>query len=201
MMRRLAIILILTAGFLVACAAPGPAPGDTFYRLPPIMNADTSTRLTDDVLYVAELHVEGIQRERAILYSHDPEAVVLDQYHYHYWATTPGRLVRDHLVDYLVSADVADKVVIDSVVTPALSVKGRIQQLLHIREPGQSSVVVNLQLWLEQPGQQRPLLINTYSEQLMVNGESMEAVVHVMAAALERIYEKFLRDARQAVSG
>lgn len=200
-MQRLGL-LILAAGFLAACAAPGPVPGDTFYRLPPIANAGAPVRLTDDVLYVAELHVEGIQRERAILYSLEPEAVVLDQYHYHFWSTTPGRLVRDHLAEYLTGVQAADQVIIDPVATPGLTVRGRIEQLLHIRESDSPSVLVTLQLRLERPDQSRPLLINNYREQVPVtDGESMEAVVHAMSEALQRIYAQFLRDSHQAVSG
>jgi ABC-type uncharacterized transport system auxiliary subunit len=199
-MQRIGVV-ILTAALVGGCAAPGPIQGDTFYRLPLPANTDTIQPLTNDLVYVAELQSEGIQSERAILYSSDNEAVVLDQYHYHFWAASPGRIVRDHLVDYLVQAAAADRVVIDPVTAPDLTIRGRVQQLLHVSQPNQSYVIVALQLRLEQPERSRPLLVNTYREQLPVGGNAMEAVVRAMAEALENIYDRFLQDASQAVSG
>lgn len=200
MMQRMGI-LTLAVALLGGCAAPGPIQGDTFYRLPPVTNVTMIHPLTDGVLYVTELRAEGVQSERAILYSSAAEAMVLDQYHYHFWTTSPGRLVRDHMADYLIQAQAADQVVIDPVSAPDLNIKGRLQQLVHIRETNQSYVQVALQLRLEQAGQARPLLINTYSEQLPVAGDTMESVVRGMAEALERIYDRFLHDARQAMAG
>ncbi len=105
-MRKLVPTLLLIFG-LAACAAP-PLPDDHYYRLdidapgaapatPPLMTS----------INVQRINMVGIYGERPLLYSSAQAPTELRQYHYHFWADSPARLIQEQLADYLRAAHLA----------------------------------------------------------------------------------------------
>lgn len=187
----LAISLVISA-----CGSSSPAPEDHYYRLP-ALNADTGQApLSDNVIFVEQLIAEGIYHERSIIYSDDADAIELNTYHYHHWMDNPSRLIRDHLIDYLRSAQLAKQVVSVPEIPATLSIFGRIRQFE--RRVTNSGVVIQVKLLfrVNNASSDTPLLLKDYSRSEKLHDDSISASVTVFANLLGDIYRELVEDIR-----
>ena len=112
MMRYLKLILFML--ILTACGSAPPVPTDTFYRLTLPEQGVDKQRLTESVIHVGNFIAEGLYNERAMLYTDDQNGMRLLQHHYHFWVTSPPRLLREYMVEFLRASDSAPMVITDS---------------------------------------------------------------------------------------
>ncbi len=108
-MRKFAPSLLLLCG-LAACAA-APLPEDHYYRLAIALPATAQTAPPPIAsINVRRIHMTGIYGARPLLYSSAQTPTELRQYHYHYWADNPARLIQEQLAEYLRAAHLAREV-------------------------------------------------------------------------------------------
>lgn len=186
-MRILAIFVVL---LLTACASPAPAPQDHFYRLETTA-AGTNTSLTDGVLLVEPIKVNGLIRGRALVYAESGDSVELERYHYHLWHESPAYMLQNHLADYLRSSGSAGTVTTAHTLPADAVITGNLHQFMHIRTDGTEQVLVRLELRLRYPGDSDPAFQKLYTEYEPVKGRDMTAVVKAFSRALNRIYADF----------
>ena len=120
---RVALIIVGLAG----CATP-PLPEDHYYRLEidaPI--ASSPERKTASVT-LARIRMPGVYSERPLLYSTAQAPTELRQYHYHYWADNPERLVQDRLAAFLRAAQIFRDVSVTTNGAAAYQISGSVQR-------------------------------------------------------------------------
>ncbi|MCS3903027.1 cholesterol transport system auxiliary component [Methylohalomonas lacus] len=196
-MKKAALALLIG---LVGCAAPSPAPEDHFYRLPAADAGHCNGQLTADTLRVAAFRTDGLLHERGIVYSDSNDSVELKKHDYHLWQQAPADLVRDHLLNYLRDCQTAATVTRAADVPAEFVIAGYLGEFMQFGKAGPEYVVVTLELQLRHGAQARPLLVKTYSEREPVSDAAMPALVNAFGRALERVYERFLADARPVAS-
>ncbi|MCI0401337.1 MAG: PqiC family protein [Gammaproteobacteria bacterium] len=159
-----------------------------------------STPLAEEMVLVKQFNANGVYIERAMLFTNDAQSVELQQYRYHFWQDSPGRLVRDHLVSYLRDANAAAVVATENNAAAELVISGKITQFEQRKRPDSIQVAVALELRVDRPGGDRPILLNRYSTQVAVDGDSFEATVRAFNKALLQLFDEFLTVAQRAVS-
>lgn len=192
MTRNLIIALPLLA--LGACGGQSTVPEDQFYRLPAPEVSATSATLTDGAIFVEQFLADGIQRERALVYTEASTPTKLLQRHYHFWTDSPARLLRDQLIDYLRAAN-AGRVITDSPEVPAeLSIYGKISRLDQIVDSGSAMVDVVVDFRVQKAGSEAPVLVRQYERTQSLHDQSVEAAVTAFGAALSEIYAQLVSD-------
>ena len=192
MMRNSIIALPLIA--LVACGGQSTVPEDHYYRLPSPEVASKSTPLTDGAIFVEQFIADGIHHERALVYADAAAPSELLQYHYHFWAESPSRLLRDHFIDYLRSAN-AGRMITDSPEVPAeLSIYGKIKRLDQIVKSGTAEVVAEVEFRVQKAGSDAPVLVRQYERAKALQDRSLGAAVSAFASALSEIYSQLVDD-------
>jgi len=175
---------------VVACGAPEPAPEDHFYRLPAANMPDNGTPIVD-VLLVDSYRIDGLFRERNIVYVASADSVELDRYHYHLWHESPGYMLQNHLADYLRRTGLARTVMTSRSGKPDMTISGDLHQFMHIRSGDHGRVVVGLELRGLMADREQPIVQKIYTEQEPVDGKGMAAVILSFNRALNRIYADF----------
>ena len=192
MMRNSIIALPLIA--LVACGGQSTVPEDHYYRLPSPEVASKGAALTDGTIFVEQFIADGIHHERALVYADAAAPSELLQYHYHFWTDSPSRLLRDHFVDYLRSAN-AGRMITDSPEVPAeLSIYGKIKRLDQIVNSSTAEVVAEVEFRVQKAGSDAPVLVRQYERTVAVQDRSMEAAVGAFGSALSGIYAQLVDD-------
>lgn len=195
-MKAFAVLLavLLAVILLTGCAAP-PVPPERFFRLQDPVDVDPAPLTLPGQLVVQEPQVEGIYNERAMIYSQGPDHRELRQYHYKYWLAPPARLVQDYLVVFLRRGASASRVVrgygdsyTDHMVTGHLL--GFEQRL----GDGGRAVRVNMELAVTPPGEERPVFIRRYTENVDVGGNTTTDTVKAFERALHSIASGFATD-------
>jgi ABC-type uncharacterized transport system auxiliary subunit len=192
-----AFVTLLIAG----CLSQPPVPSNHYYRLSDLPVVSSSPKkLVNGTVSVKRFKSDGLHSDRAILYGSIDRPLELKQYHYHHWADMPPRLIRDHLVQYLRDAGVADKVL---AYTPAQKaeyiVNGHLHRFAQVLDDSSSKVVVEVELALSKNNDRTIILIKDYSRTLQVESGDMHAAVAAFSSALDEIYAEFLRDAAAAL--
>jgi ABC-type uncharacterized transport system auxiliary subunit len=188
-------VLALLGLALVGCTSAPPVPDDSFYRLQ--MPELEAGRPLDAVLAVGELGSDALHGERAMLYSSDPRHAVLQQYHYHFWADPPPRLLRDYLVAYLRKADFARVVTrYEPGVAADYVVSGRIWRFEQLIEGDASEAVVRLEIQVDRARGGHPLLLREYAASAPAASPAPRDAAVAFGQALEQIATRFLRDLR-----
>lgn len=192
MMRN--AIITLGLAMLAACGGQSTVEEDHYYRLATGQVAPASQPLADGAIFVEQFLADGIQRERALVYAESSAAAELRQRHYHFWADSPSRLLRDQLVDYLRAANAGGQITGAPEVPAELSIYGKIRRLDHIVKSGSAEVVVVLEFRVQRAGLDAPLLVRQYERTMSAADSSVEAAVDVFAAALSGIYAELVED-------
>ena len=132
--KMVAVAGLLTAALGVGCAKVPPVPVGRFYRLPPVEQEtlgvapakERSAGWLGDVVSVPAFRSDGIHKERALVYTDDPEAVALKRYHYHHWVDSPTRLLAEALALRLRAVGAGRMVLTGRDSVPDVTVSGRI---------------------------------------------------------------------------
>jgi ABC-type uncharacterized transport system auxiliary subunit len=181
---------------LTACAAP-PVPEDRFYRLGDAPAAQAALPVLSARVGVATLKADGLHRERALLYSDDPDHRVLRQYHYHFWSDPPPGLISRHLSGFLNRNGVAAYVLDDIGVADAdidVRLEGRLLRFEQLLGGSGSRVSVEIAFVVVEAGEPEVLLSRRYQAETGVEGPGFAGVVRGFEAALLQIYRSLLHD-------
>ncbi len=192
-MRRVAAGCCL-AFLLAGCGSPPPAPADHFYRLVLPEQVQYHGVPGAEVITVGAFLAEGLYNERALLSSIDNPSRELEQSYYHFWITSPPGLLRDYLVRLLRQAGVSPLVLTGAGPGRGLRIAGRVLAFERQAAGDQASAHVALELRVDGPGDDLPLLLREYHASRPVLGPAMTDVVAAFNAAVDGIYGDFLRD-------
>ncbi len=181
---------------LTACSSP-PVPEDRFYRLADL--ADTTGGVGQRFsgsLAVEMPRAAGIRRQRAILYSNDPEHLELRRHRYHLWEAPPPDMIQQRMLRRFrpLATTVTDRPVADT--------DYRIQTKLHRfeREVDRGSVtaVVAMDFMiLPGRGSNDPLLEKQYSVRVSASSTEMIASARAFSDAVDQIIDQFLGEVRE----
>ena len=193
MMRYLQLTLLLM--ILYACGSAPPVPTDTFYRLTLPVQGVEKHRLTERVIHVGYFVAEGLYNERALLYTDDQNGRRLLQHHYHFWLTSPPRLLREYLVEFLRESDSASMIITDSSSDETgYKISGKVLGF-EIQTTGELATAnVNLELKVNAGGEDLPRFIKQYRLEENINGSSMTDTVAGFNSAVNKIYREFTSD-------
>jgi ABC-type uncharacterized transport system auxiliary subunit len=121
----------------------------------------------------------------------------LQQHRYHYWIDTPSQLIREHLIEFLRSHGVAERVIGSQLaVTADLRLKLTLKQFERIVTPGAADRVrVALDVVIID-AEGRPLKIVNYQREKIAAGASISASVNAINLILSEIYLDIVQDLR-----
>ena len=192
MMWKVCLVLILMS--LMSCGEAPPVPNDHFYRLTISSASMDKRRLTDGPIYIESFFAEGLYNDRALLFSNDEHASDLQQHHYYYWYTSPPRLLHDYLVQFMRNADVSPLIVDESGMRGNLRITGKVVEFERRQTTAGTTANVALELRLDNPDGNLPLLLRQYRASVDITGKDMAAVITGFNIAVDRIYREFLED-------
>jgi len=178
---------------LAACAQ-GPAPRDHYYRMIVGAAERLPAPLLNGTLIVQPMEVDGLLRERAIVYSREQAPTELNAYRYRLWADPPARMLDDLTIDFLRAAGLADKVV--GARFRGLgdwSLSGRLERLEQIRG-ARSRVVVRVEFGLTRSADDKLILVRDYLRSADAADPGVSAAVAAMSKALGAIYAQLVAD-------
>jgi len=191
MMRRFCLMVLALS--LAACGRAPQVPTDHYYRLTPLAESAGKQRLTEEPISVEVFLAEGLYNDRAVLYSSDEYASELQQHHYYFWYTSPPHMLRDYLLQMLRDADVSP-MIMDVGAGGHPRISGKLMEFERRNSRGGSTVNVALELRVDNPGTELPLLLRQYRASENINDKDMTAVVSGFNIAVDRIYREFLED-------
>lgn len=194
--RRSVLIAIVAAGALTLSACDVPTvPDFTYYRLPratPLKSMETP--LFGDIV-VDTFAADGLYGDQALVYSLDPAAQQLRQYHYQLWTDPPARVLQRRLLEQLRDANVATRVTDELPAShPAVRISGTI--LRFDRSPNASggfTATVALKLRADDD-KGMPMLDDYYRAELPAAGNDVKATVDAYGAALDKVFAEFYLD-------
>lgn len=187
--------LILIMSLQAACSLPtiDPVPTDHYYRLSD-PDASSFRQVFDGHVYVRNFRSDGLHLDRAMLYSKDQRALVLEQHHYHFWQDNPPKMLQKYLVDWLRAKNAAPLVVIDPAIAHTYIISGRIDRFERHLQEATATVIVTLELQLQRRGSDTLLLNKRYAVGIDVPDKRIESAIPVYAQALDEIFMRFLND-------
>ena len=187
-----AVVLMLLTG----CGDSPPVPTDYFYRLTLPAEGVEKNHITSEVIYVGSFVAEGLYNERALLYTEDEHGRELQQHHYHFWVTSPPHMLRDYLVDFLRTADVAPTIIAESNPDQGLEISGKVIEFEKQKGAGAWIANVGIELRLQATGEKLPRLVKQYHLQEPITSDAMTDTVAGFNTAVWKIYNEFLSEIR-----
>jgi len=151
---------------------------------------------------VVPLRGVGLHAERAVVFSDDAAAVMLERYHYHHWVDNPPRLLQDYLVARL-RRTLSNAMVMGELEGRADTVvAGRVKRFdHHIDAKGSHGrALVSVELRVTRAGARQPALIRDYEANTAVSGEGMPAMAKAFGEAVNAITAAFYKDATTALA-
>lgn len=192
MIRLFSACLLMV--ILSACGQVPPVPTDYFYRLTLPQGPVEKQNITDKVIYISGFNAEGLYNERALLYINDDDGRELVQHHYHFWVTSPPRLLQDFLVEYLHSTTTTSMIITGPASTDGLKISGKVLQFEYQPSGSSYSVNVAIELRVDEYGKDLPLISKQYKAVEAANGKNIEEIVSAFNKATLNIYNQFLED-------
>jgi len=183
-------------GLLLAVAgcAQGPAPRDHYYRMIVAAPARLPAPVLAGTLVVQPMRVDGLLRERSVVYSRQSSPAELQAYRYRLWADPPARMFDDLTIDYLRRAGVANRVVGANFRGGGdWSLTGKLKRLEQVRG-APSKVVVRIEFALTRGADEQLLLLRDYHQIVDATDAGVSAAVHAMSGALALIYARLVTD-------
>lgn len=191
----LLVISVLVTGLsLTGCSSPS-VPQDRYYRI----NLETPASgaiVLNGVVEMDRFVAVGLAAGRAVVYTSDANAQVLQEYNYDFWHEPPAIMLRDALIDYLRGANVAKDIVTPDMRASAdYLLSGRVHRLETSRGSSPKAVV-ELELGVSDAHTGAVLIVRSYRTDVPVSGASVEAAAMAVNKAVEDIFERFLNDLR-----
>ncbi len=190
-MRIPGIVILLL--ILTSCSSAPPVPTDRFYRLS-APQGENQSLATEHIIYVGPIIAEGLYNERALLYTGESGATELQQYHYHFWITSPPRLLQDQLISFLRASNTASMIIDEPGSGEKISIFGKLKSFERINIGEESSVSVILELKVQEKGKQVPVLLKEYSVTERLDGKSVPQTVAAFDRAVMEMYSDFISD-------
>ena len=190
-MRSLGILISLI--IIASCSNAPPVPTDKFYRLGTPQNVG-QLPATEHIIYVGPILTEGLYNERALLHTGESGNTELQQYHYHFWITSPPRLMQDYLVSYLRAASSSTMINTEPGAGEKISIFGRLKAFEKIDSEEQSAVNVRLELRVQDTDKAAPILLKEYSAIEKIGGNEVPDAVAGFDRAAAKIYSDFVTD-------
>ena len=185
--------IILLATLLASCAAQPPVPEDNFYQLAAPQITARAKPITD-TLSVKRLVSDGLHSERALLFSKAGQALQLKQYHYHHWSDTPPRMLQEHLIIALRSANVADTVTnYDPTQDVSHRLTGKIRHFEQIERGNKNQILIELEIQLKNKSG-KLVLLKDYRVTQTANSASPHDLVNAYGVGLNTLVAKFIAD-------
>lgn len=195
MTRALLIGLVLALG---ACGGNAPIPDDVFYRLP-VAEPNAQAPLTSGAIRVRVLPGSGLYRDRAVLFSQGADYEIR-RHRYHYWADSPADLVQEALSDYLRASGAAPLVLEAAGGSAEYEVAGRVTAFERRVSGSSATAHVAIELRMDRTSDENPVLIKEYTEDASAGSGQVSDSVAAFGAATGAIFDRFLEDARSALS-
>lgn len=195
-MRKLAPTLLLIFG-LAACASP-PLPEDHYYRL----DIDAASAALAAAPFAASINVQrinmtGIYGERPLLYSSAQAPTELRQYHYHYWADSPARLIQEQLADYLRATHFArDVTTLSNGATADYQINGAVQRFEQRLDNKGAQAYVVLELTMLRTADSQRLFSKSYRADIPTRDSTPLAAAQGLSQALMQCFAAFSADVR-----
>jgi len=185
----LPVVLLLAGCF---GSAP-PVPKEQYFRLVAAKPAEQGSGQLQGGVEIIPFTGEGVMTERPLLFTTDGGRK-LEQRNYAYWTDAPPQMLRDLLVAYLRSANVADNVVPSELrVQTAYAVRGTIKRLEQLTG-STNGAVISLELSLIEKASDRLVLSRTYTSEKPTSGESIDSAVAALNDGLNEIFAAFAAD-------
>lgn len=195
MIRKCTIALVVA--LLGACGTTGPAPVDSFYRLPDI-DAQVDAPFGAATIRVSVFDATDLHRDRAIVFS-DSAGIELQRHHYHFWVDGPPTLLQFALAGFLRESSPEAVVVTRTIARPDFELYGRIAAFERQLGDSGTRVNVSLQLTLRRPSGEI-LMDQEYRESIPAASDRMTDSIAVFGTALQRIFTQFSADVAQALA-
>ena len=184
---------------LTACGSTPPVPTDSFYRLTLPSQGIEKQRITNGSIHVGNFIGDGLYNERALLYTEDREGRKIVQHYYHFWITSPPRLLREHMVGFLRESDSAPLVITDSSRGDGLRISGKVLDFEKQIAGDVTTANVGIELRVDVAGEDLPRFIKQYRLKEPVSGIAVVDTVESINSAVNKIYSEFTADIRAAV--
>jgi ABC-type uncharacterized transport system auxiliary subunit len=195
-MRKLALTLLLIVG-LIACASP-PLPEDHYYRLE--IDAPGAAPATPPLaasINVQRINMTGIYGERPLLYSSAQAPTELRQYHYHYWADTPARLIQEQLAGYLRAARLApDVTAASNGAASEYQISGTVQRFEQRLDNAGAQAYVVLELTVQRTTDSHRVFSKSYHADIPSRDSTPLAAAQGLSQALAQCFAAFSTDLR-----
>lgn len=186
--------ILLLSGLVTACAAPPPAPEDSFYRLSPRADgAVASAPLLNGVVEVDRFAASGSLANRPLLFA-EPGSNAVSEYHYHFWIEAPPILLQSALVSYLRSAGLSDRVVTPEMrVRPDYTVRGRLMRLETVLGDKPMGVA-ELELSLRRESDGELMVLGEYRAEVPSDPNGVKTDVAAIEKAVNAAFRDFVAD-------
>lgn len=196
-MRYLKVILsICLIAVLVSCVSGTAVPRDHFYRLPEVRSGvklPTNIKLSA-MLQVKSVAVEGLLNDRNLLYVDSKKPYEIQKYFYHQWNESPSVMLRDHLVDFLASTGISDRVAPFSYSEKNTYILNpRLEKMEILYDKGVANLQVVMFVDITDP-QAKRLISKKYQAQHAVNNSDIHAIVVGYGEVLKKIYNSLMVD-------
>ncbi len=192
MSRNLVLLLLLWA--LQACTSPPPLPEDRFYDLRPRLGAEQAVERTRQVhLVVRRPRVDALRGARNLVFS--PDGVEMRQYHHHFWADRPERMLHRVLLERLRASGLFASV--GSLPVEAeenAELRAEILRLDRVRSDAGWKVDVAWRFTYFPRRGEPPAFSHLYEQKLEVQAEEMGATIEAFNQAGGRILQQLLQD-------
>lgn len=196
-MKPLHGIVLGVSMALAGCAAPGPIPDFTYYRLPaPQYGPPLPAPLFRETLVVDALGADGLYADKALIHALGPGAQELRQYHYQLWTDPPTRILQRRLIAQLRSAGLSPLVTDELPASkPAVRISGIILRFDRIPDGhGGFTAAVTLKLRADRNGV--PLVDDYFLAEKVADGPTLKATVDAFGAAIDQIFAEFETELR-----
>jgi len=196
--RALAVAAL--AAVLAGCES-APIPDVVHYRMPTQeKHVPTGRPHFADPLVVDVFLADGLHSEQSILYQNSPEGPV-KAYHYQLWNDPPVRLLQRRLIRRLRNENMAP-VIADRLPTNLNSVRvsGLLERFERVKENEVWSVVVRIEMRVDQGDQGLPILLESYEASEPTDGESIQATVRAFSRATDDVNARFVADLRKVAT-
>ena len=192
-----AFLALIATVALAACSAP-TVPDFTYYRLPRPEPLETAPKPLFGDIVVDVFAADGLYGDQALIYSSDPAAQELRQYHYQLWTDPPTRVLQRRMIEQLRKTNLAGEITDELPAShPAIRISGVI--LRFDRAPNASggfTATVALKLRADDETG-IPMLDDYYRAERPAADATMRATVDAYGAALDQVYAAFYADLRK----